>query len=202
MNKFLKNHSISFFDKDTIETISKNSNLEQIKEIIDSLHSEILLLFQSEIFNKKEFCHGNLKQSNILYCFDHFKFINLYDGFSGNLYFDFASLVINCGFNKNVEKKLFDSFLKSKNAKSIAEEWVEYRKCFDLASRKIFLEILFDFLKEIYLFGSKRPAKLFEVIEIFSQNQKVFFQIPSINKNFEFIYNLFLQPLIGSEEQK
>jgi hypothetical protein len=81
----------------------------------------------------------------------------------------------------------------------MAEEWIEYKKCFDLALRKIFLELFFNFFKEIYLFESKRPAKLLEIIEIFSQNQNNFIKIPIINKNFKFIYDLFLQPLIGSE---
>jgi tRNA A-37 threonylcarbamoyl transferase component Bud32 len=194
---FIKNHSISFFDKEVLEAISNNSNLNKIEEIINSLHSEIFLLFQSDIFDREEFCHGDLNQSNILYCFDHFKFINLCDSFMGNSYCDLANLVINSNLNKNIEKKLFNSFLKEKNIESTTEQWIEYRKCFDLVLRKIFLEILFNFLKEIYLFESHRPAKLLEIIEIFSQNQNNFLKIPIINNNFEFIYNLLLEPLIG-----
>lgn len=201
MIKFINNHSISFFDKDIIEAITINTNLDTIKEIVSLLHSEILLLFQSNIFNKNEFCHGNLNQSDILYCFNHFKFINLCDSFYGNSYFDLASLVINCGFSKNIEKKLFNSFMKNKKSNQIAEEWIEYRQCFDLVLRKIFLEVLFNYLKEVYLFESNRPAKLLEVIEIFSQNQNDLLKIPVVNKNFKFIYNLFLEPLIGSEEK-
>jgi hypothetical protein len=194
---FIKNHSISFFDKEVLEAISNNSNLNKIEEIINSLHSEIFLLFQSDIFDREEFCHGDLNQSNILYCFNHFKFINLCDSFTGNSYYDLANLVINCNLNKNIEKKLFNSFLKEKNIESTSEQWIEYRKCFDLVLRKIFLEILFNFLKEIYLFESHRPAKFLEIIEIFSQNQNNFLKIPIINNNFEFIYNLLLEPLIG-----
>jgi hypothetical protein len=78
---------------------------------------------------------------------------------------------------------------------------MEYRQCFDLVLRKIFLEILFNFLKEVYIFESERPFKLLDVIDTFSQNQNKFMKIVVINKNFEFIYNLFLQPLIGVENK-
>ena len=201
MINFINNHSISFFDQDIIEAISNNCDLNKIKEIIDSLHSEIFKIFQSNIFNKDEFCHGDLNQSNILYCFDHFKFINLCNSFEGNLYYDLANLVINCNLNNNLEKKLFDSVLKNKKSNLVAEEWMEYRQCFDLVLRKIFLEILFNFLKEVYIFESERPFKLLDVIDTFSQNQSKFMKIAVISKNFEFIYNLFLQPLIGVENK-
>lgn len=201
MISFINNHSISFFDQDIIEAISNNCDLNKIKEIIDTLHSEIFKIFQSDIFNKDEFCHGDLNQSNILYCFNHFKFINLCNSFEGNLYYDLANLVINCNLNNNLEKKLFDSVLKNKKSNLVAEEWMEYRQCFDLVLRKIFLEILFNFLKEVYIFESERPFKLLDVIDTFSQNQNKFMKIVVINKNFEFIYNLFLQPLIGVENK-
>ena len=201
MLKFIDNHSLSFFDQDVIEAISNNCNLDKIKEIVDLLHSEIFKIFQSDIFNKDEFCHGDLNQSNILYCFNHFKFINLCSSFSGNLYCDLANLVIDCNLSKSLEKKLFDTILINKKSNSFAEEWIEYKQCFDLVLRKIFLEILFNFLKEIYLFESERPFKLLNIIDIFSQNQTRFMKIPVINKNFEFIYNLILQPLIVTENK-
>ena len=78
---------------------------------------------------------------------------------------------------------------------------MEYRQCFDLVLRKIFLEILFNFLKEVYIFESERPFKLLDIIDTFSQNQSKFMKIAAISKNFEFIYNLFLQPLIGTENK-
>ena len=202
MLKFIENHSLSFFDQDSIDAISSNCDLDKIKEIINILHSEIFKIFQSDIFKKNEFCHGSLNQSNILYCFDHFKFINLCDSFNGNSYYDLCNLVIYCNLNKNLEKKLFDSFLKNKKSTQVAEEWIEYKQCFDLVLRKIFLEILFNFLKEIYLFESKRPFKLLEIIDIFSQNKNNFLKVPIIHQNFKFIYNLFLQPLIGAETKK
>ena len=201
MSKFIEKHSLSFFDKDSIEMISLRYDINKIRQIIEIIHSEIFKIFQSDIFKKNEFCHGNLNQFNILYCFDYFKFINLCDSFMGNSYFDLANLVIYCGFNKNTEKKIFDIFLKNKKINSVAEEWMEYRQCFDLVLRKIFLQILFNFLKETYLFESKRPLKFLDVIDIFSKNQNNFLKIPIIHQNFEFLYNLFLQPLIGVENK-
>lgn len=198
--QFINEHSMSFFDKDIIESIQESLDIEKLKEIIDSIHSEIFLLFNSEVFNKKEFCHGDLNYNNIFYCYKTFKFFNLSNAFSGNMYCDLANLVITSSLSKELEKKIFNLFVKHKNTQSIANEWIEYRKCYDLISRKIFLELLFSFLKEIYLFSSKRPIKLLQIIEIFSHNENNFLKIPTINRNYEFIYNALLQPLIGREE--
>jgi hypothetical protein len=198
--EFINEHSMSFFDKDTIESIQESLDIEKLKEIINSIHSEIFLLFNSEVFDKDEFCHGNLNYNNIFYCYKNFKFFNLSNAFTGNMYCDLANLVITSSLNKELEKKIFNLFVKYKNTQLIAEEWIQYRKCYDLISRKIFLELLFLFLKEIYLFSSRRPIKLLQIIEIFSQNQNNFLKIPTVNKNYEFIYNTLLQPLIGNEE--
>jgi hypothetical protein len=197
IENFINQHSISFFDEDVVESINNHLDIEILKEIIDSIHSEIFLLFNSNYFDKNEFCHGDLNANNIFYCYKNFKFFNLFNAFSGNMYCDLASLVINLSLNKNIEKKMFNLFVKNKTTELIADEWIEYRKCFDLVSRKIFLELLFVYLKEVYLFSSKRPSKLFEIIEIFSQNKINFLKIPIVNKNFELIYNLLLHPLIG-----
>lgn len=199
MMNFINKHSMSFFDQDTIELIQTNLNTQKLNEIINSIHSEIFLLFNSDIFNKNEFCHGNLNSNNIFYSYKDFKFFNLSNAFTGNMYCDLADFVINNSLSKDLEKKIFNLFLKYKKTELVANEWIEYKKCFDLIVRKIFLELLFSFLKEVYLFSSKRPIKLFEIIEIFSQNQNNFLKIPTVSKNYEFIYNVLLEPLIGKE---
>lgn len=197
--QFINEHSINFFDKDTLESIEKSLDIEKLKEIISSIHSEIFLLLNSKVFNKKEFCHGDLNYNNIFYCYKSFKFFNLSNAFTGNMYCDLANFVITNCLNKELEKKFFNLFVQYKKTQLIAEEWIEYRKCYDLICRKILLELLFLFLKEIYLFSSRRPIKLLQIIEIFSHNENNFLKIPIINKNYEFIYNILLEPLIGKE---
>lgn len=199
IENFINQHSINFFDDDVIESIKQNLDIEKLKILIESIHSEMFLLFSLNIFNKNEFCHGNLNANNIFYCYEGFKFFNLSNAFSGNAYCDLASLVINLSLNKNIEKTIFNFLIKKAKKESVVDEWVEYRKCFDFISRKIFLELLFSYLKEVYLFESKRPIKLFEIIEIFSQNKIYFSKIQAVSNNFEFINNLLLQPLIGKD---
>jgi hypothetical protein len=199
--EFIKNHSFDFFSENLIKSISLRYDVDKIKKIIETLHSDIFQICQSDILNKDEFCHGDFNQSNILYCFNHFKFINFDNSFTGNSYCDLANLVIYCGFDKNVEEFLFSYFLKKKNSNEFEKEWLDYRKCYDLTLRKVLLETLFNFLKEIYLFESKRSSKFLDIINYISRNEKNILKIPVVNENFEFLYNLFLQPLIGVENK-
>jgi hypothetical protein len=74
---------------------------------------------------------------------------------------------------------------------------MEYEICYQISLRKIFLEILTDYLKEVYVFSSSRPMKITDCVDCFSKNAASFFRIQAVDKHKEFIYKCILEPILG-----
>lgn len=199
ITNFIENNSIFLHDSGVCQAIARDIDFIKIEKIIESLKFEIFSLTELDFLNKNEFCHGNLNYDNILYCYDHYKFINLFESFSGNSYYDLATFVIANNVSDRTEKKLFKIFKKNKTSNSEIHEWEEYKKCYDLALRKIFLEYFFNYFNEIYIFGSLRKINIFNTVERICQNHEKFLEIPVIEENHKLIYPLFIEQLIGKK---
>ncbi len=192
--KILSSNNLNSFSEESIEGIEENSNLKVVKEIIKELSQEILSLSSLSLFREEHFCHGNLKPSNILFRGNEFNFLDFGSAFCGNSLLDLASLSINVGLNKKMDKQLFDLFVGDNK-----EKWPQYRSCCEMMYRKIFLESFVSYLKEVYMFSSFRPKKILEIADLFSKNSQQFGAIPCVSKNYEFIYKTMLEPIIGRD---
>lgn len=199
LKDFFKSIDIDTFPEDSISAIKDYTDIEIIKESIESIKAEILSLCSKDITNEKNLCHGNLKPSNILKTKQTFKFIDLTESYLGHPYLDLCSFCIHCGLEQDQELKLLDKFINLKGLDNREEELGKYQKCRDIMSRIIFLNILVEYLKEVYVFSSSRPMKILDIINLFAINSKRFFQIPAINKHYEFIYKSILEPVINKD---
>ena len=128
-----------------------------------------------------------------------FKLIDFTESHHGNQYLDLSRLSIFLGLNSAQEKEMLTSLLKSKGQMLTKESWEEYRSCYDIMIRMVFVELIVSYLKEVYIFSSFRPIKILSIIETFSKNNKAFFRLPIINEHYEFIYRMMLEPIIGKE---
>jgi thiamine kinase-like enzyme len=196
---FLKSISLDQFPSEALESIEAHTSLNDVRETIKSVENEIIHLCSSDILKRNDFCHGSLKPSNILFNGFDFSLIDFNESFLGNRYFDLATLMIYSGIKDQLEKEFFIAFLESQGKTFSQVEWIEYRTCYEVAIRKIFLEILSTYLKETYIFSSFRPMKIHDVVETFARSHETFFKIPAVNKHYEFIYKCILEPIIGSE---
>jgi aminoglycoside phosphotransferase len=197
LTSFLKTVSVESLPEESIEAIESHSDLRIIKETITAIENELLHLCSPKIVKDKRVCHGNLKSSNILFKNGSFKFIDLNDSFHGNPYLDLASLIIYSGLSKEMEKHIVESFIKIQNKSDMAEQMISYQSCYQIMIRKIFLELLTTYLKEVYVFSSSRPMKIVDCVDLFSKNAASFFRISAVEKHKEFIYRCMLEPIVG-----
>lgn len=197
-----KNCNLDFLEKENIEAINEYSNYEQFKKIIDSLKFEIQKTSNIESFKGDFFCHGNLKPSNILFFNKEFKFIDFENAFRGNVFFDISHLSIHLGIGEDLEKKILIEFLKCLNQEFTIQHWASYRKCHAINLRKLLAECILSFLKEVYVFSSSRPIKIFEIVQFFILNKNLFLTIPTVQNNKDFLFKTFYDPLIGIDDNK
>jgi hypothetical protein len=199
LNDFYQKTNILSFPDDALESIKKYYNFDILQELIKSVVSEINVLSKPSLVKRKELCHGKLQPSNILFRRNMFKLIDFTQSYHGNEYLDLSRLAIFLGLNSVQEKEMLTASLKSKNQTFTKELWEEYRSCYDVMIRMIFVELIVSYLKEVYIFSSFRPIKILSIIEVFSKNNKAFFRLPVINQHYEFIYKMMLEPIIGKE---
>jgi hypothetical protein len=198
LNDFLKSIKINNFPEESIEAIELYSNLNLIKQATKEIEDELFSLSDPKVVRKNSLCHGRLKTSNILFNQNTFKFVDFSESYLGNVYLDISAFCIYCGFNEDQERSFLDDFIKSNNKTPCEQDYFEYEVCSQIAKRKIFLEILTEYLKEVYVFSSSRPMKILDIIDLFARNSDRFLKINSVKKHYEFIYKSILEPVFGS----
>jgi hypothetical protein len=195
INNFLNSVNLDEFPEDGIEAMSTHTDIEIIRETIKSIELEILSFCKPKVIKKNQLCHGKLKPSNILFKNETFKFIDFTEAYLGNVYLDIAGLCIYYGFDEEKEKFVLDKFMQNNGINQTEDQYTEYEVCSQIMRRKIFLDILTDYLKEVYVFSSSRPMRIAEIINLFAMNSKKFFRIPAVNKHYEFLYKCILEPI-------
>ena len=200
IKQFINNNNIDYIlSQHSIDLIKTKYNISIIENFISELKNDILNLSSNDILYKNEFCHGNLKASNILLRDSDVKFINFENSFIGNSYLDLASIIINLNFNKNLEKEVFSKFLLHKNISYSESEWHSYKYCYDVIIRKTLLEIFMNFFFEVFVLRQSRPFKIYQLINFYSLNIENFSKIESYKKYYKFIEEVFSETIIHKD---
>lgn len=199
LNEFYEKINFTSFPDDALKSIKKHYDFETLQDLIKSVIGEINSLSKSSLVKRPELCHGKLQPSNILFRDGMFKLIDFTESYHGNPYLDLSRLAVFLGLNSAQEKEMLSAFLQSKDQIFTKESWEEYRSCYDVMIRLIFVELIITYLKEVFVFSSFRPIKILSIVEVFSKNNKAFFRLPVINKHYEFVYKMMLEPIIGKE---
>lgn len=199
LSDFLKENSISVFSDEDIQAIGLQSEISIIKEIAANIEKDLYTLSVNAIVKGSALCHGNLKPSNILFRDGVFKFIDFNYSFCGNPYLDLANLSISIGAKEDFQIQLLTEYLSAQGKPFTKNDWVHYRSCYDIMIRVVFLKLLFSYLKEVYVFASQNPVKIFEMVQMFAKNDEEFLKIGIVRTHHEFIHRCLLEPVIGRE---
>ena len=184
----------------SIAAIKHHSNIDNFRSILQILRNEIEHLSRQSLCKTSEFCHGDLCPDNILIKNNLFKFQHLQNGYMGNQLLDLSHLFINMGIPLEYQrqfamdyKSLFPDFNKDKFIE-------EYNFCFNLMLRLFVYETIFNYLCEVYLYESSRPAKILQMVSVFLRNEEVLSMIPSLSQYSTFLIRDIMEPLIGSDK--
>lgn len=183
-----------------LQSIKESSKFNNLSQVFEILRNEIEYLAQQNFIKNTEFCHGNLKPSNILVRGGLFKFIDLNDSFMGNRFLDFIHLLLNIGLDLELQKEIIRGIFEKLGQEFPEEKIAEYNNCYNLQIRIILYKLMFDYLVEVYLYESSRPNKLLAIVDLFLRNQESFKNIPNIQKYSDFLFNDIMEPMIGSED--
>lgn len=202
LNDFYQNCDWKNFPEDSREAIQDYYSLDTLDEIFQTIKKEINYLCKPSLIKQDSLCHGSLQPSNILFREGQFKLIDFNKSYLANRYLDLSRLAIFLGLTSFEEKNMLLEYLSSQKKEFNQQEWEEYRSCYDIMIRIVFIELISTYLKEVYVFSSFRPAKILNVIDVFVKNNKAFFRLPIINKHYEFIYKIMLESIIGQKESQ
>jgi len=181
--------------RETFGEIGDDELFDAISAVRKNVLAELNILMKNPALSKNQFCHGNLKPSNILCRDGFFKFINFTKSFQGSSFLDLASVAIYLGLDTMAEKILFKEFMAAIGVAETAAEWNDYRCCHAVMIRIIFLRSLFGLIHEQIFFEPLRTAHILNHVLTFNINLIDIVKIPCLRDFMEPIYNFMNQPL-------
>jgi hypothetical protein len=135
---------------------------------------------------QKQLVHGNLDASTIITNNYYFKFINFENAFVGSPFFDLSNIVFELQMTgmkeydfitKRIEDyKLCDNRLESGSLLK------EYKLCKYIWTRKKFLDMVIEYVKEVLVLNSTREFKLIKLAHNFSNHFYRFSDIKIFNE--------------------
>ena len=201
LENFFDNYKIENIPEHSRESIGELSDLNRFSDILNILKSEIEHLHnkQRAINSPSQFCHGNLKPSNILVRGGLFKFIDFCDGFYGDRFFDWSYFLTYIGLTLEQQKQLVESYFSAKSETFDTNCSTEYNLSYNLTLRLNIYRAIFHYLVEAYVYSNSRPQKLMENISFFIRNEFALANIPTLQKHKSFLYENVTNPILESQ---
>lgn len=201
INDLFSRCDIEQLPEHSLAAIADHSNINNLRSILQILKNEIEYLSRQSFCKTSDFCHGKLNTDNILIRNNLFKFHHLQNGYMGNQLFDLCYLFINMGVPLEYQRQFamdYKSLFPDFNQEQFIEE---YNSCFNLMIRLFVYETIFNYLCEIYLYESSRPAKILHMVSVFLRNEEALAMIPSLSQYTTFLVRDIMEPLIGSVDR-
>jgi hypothetical protein len=158
----------SYVDQNEIE------DFKFIKKLHEDVFNEMFSFYMKNKlkFQTKKLVHGNLSSSTIISNSFDFKFINFENAFIGSPFFDLANLVFELHMSGIKE---FDFITKKIKLYEITDNRLkagkfleEYKLCKYIWTRKKFLDIIAQYIKEVIILNKNRREKLVKMANNFS----------------------------------
>jgi hypothetical protein len=186
---YLMYHNTVF--ENIIQYISKDENEEYefLKNIYQQTFNDMFEFFlknKSSLMQQK-FVHGNLDSSTIITNSNIFKFINFENSFVGSPFFDLCNLTFEIQTSGIKEYDFITKRIKEyqlvENRFKASEYLKEYKICKYIWTRKRFLDILNEYIKEILVLDKRRIDKMSRLGHHFSNHFYRFNEIESFSSN-------------------
>lgn len=182
---------LQYIDKD------ENSEYEYLKNIYQETFNEMFDFFtkNKSSLRQEKFVHGNLDSSTIITNSNIFKFINFENSFVGSPFFDLSNLIFEIQMTGMKEYDFVTKRIKEyqlvENRFKAHEFLKEYKICKYIWTRKRFLDILNEYIKEVLVLDKTRIDKMARLGHHFSNHFYRFNDIKSFANNKDILVQKF-----------
>jgi hypothetical protein len=187
------------FTEDSIESIKNYTDFKLISEIIERMEGELLESCNNDLISKGFVCHGNLNRENIISKNGLFKFINFDHSHRSHCFLDLNDIFIELGVPEEMEFGLLSVFCSHMNITLDKEALKLYKKCQQASLMKKGLELVIGYLKEVYLYGSRRVSEIVNISDRFSLSYDRYMSIPHFKNNEKFILKTITEPILNQK---
>ena len=176
---------------------NENSEYQYLKQIYKETFDEMFDYFNQNKNNltQQKLVHGNLGSSTIITNSNIFKFINFENCFVGSPFFDLCNLVFELQMSGMKEYDFISKRIKEyelvENRLKASEFLKEYKICKYIWTRKRFLNILNEYIKEVLVLNKSRIDKMSRLGHNFSNHFYRFSDIKSFANNKDILVQKF-----------
>lgn len=199
---YLNYHNINFSNLtkyiDEYETVDFRFVKDLYTEVFQEMFSYFLL--NKNKLQTQNLVHGNLDSSTVISNSYDFKFINFENAFIGSHYFDLANLVFELQMSGIKEFDFISKKIKlyeiTDNRLKAGKYLEEYKICKHIWTRKKFLDIISEYIKEVLILNRDRKDKLIKLGHNFSTHFYRFDDIKAFSKNRDLFVSKFSELIL------
>ena len=185
--------------EDSIQSIKNYTNFELINQIMLDMKNELMLCYHDEFSDRKFICHGNLNGNNIISRNGLFKFINFDNCYSSHCFLDLNEIIIELGLPENIELGLLERFCLNMKIDFNKNTLQTYKKCYKIVLIKKGIQLIMNYLKEVYLYDSRRKDEIIKISDQFSQSYDRYMSISHFKNNENFILKTITEPILNQK---
>jgi hypothetical protein len=188
----IKNLSFKNFPKDSIDAITNYSNYGILNKFLTKLATEI----QDRVskIDAGKTCLGGMPMKNIFYSNGLYFFDCLHRTSLCHPFIDLVDFSLDFGADNETETLFLDEFCKVGN---LDRDRHLYGEIYELQLRQKLLDIVMQYLLEVYVLRSQRITNLVDLANLFSQSLDRFRSIPLFVDNNSFLLKTITEPILG-----
>jgi hypothetical protein len=128
-----------------------------------------------------------------------FKFLNFENCHSAHCFLDLNEIIIELSLPENIEFDLLESFCRNLNIDLNKEQLIFYKKCQKIVLIKKAIQLIMSYLKEVYVFNSRRTDEIVSISDKFSQSYERYMSIARFKDNEDFILKTITEPILSAK---
>ena len=175
-------------------SIKNNTDYDRIINIQKDLGQNLINSIPT--VENESTCISSLSLDSIYFSNNLFYFDKLQNTCSYHPIVDIVDIFFNFGLKEDSEKEILEKFYQYYN---VFHNQSFYDEVYLMQSKKKLLELLFCYLREVYMFRSTRLDTIINISNEFHNCYRKFNKIGSFLDNKKFIFDLITEPILGKK---
>ena len=182
------------FSETAKNSIKTNSNYNKIVSIQKQISKDLLSNIPN--LDKEITCISSLSLDTIYFSKNLFYFNCLENTCLYHPLLDLVDIFLSFGVKKELEEEILNKFYRYYN---IVHDQPFYDKLYIMQTKKKLLELLFSYLREVYMFQSTRLDVIIDISNEFNNCLSKFKNLDIFLDNKKFLFNLITEPIFGKK---